>query len=311
MIWDLLVRIRNVLEKQSKPIDYISVTGSLNSYEISFDITDRPCLLVIVFEQKDITLNTALFIAETPLKVLCLKKGNLTSDQLAELQMYLPYALIPYFARKLNKCFAISHFAQTLDGKIASISGDSKWIGNEENLIHAHKMRALCDGVLIGSKTLEIDNPRLNVRHVKGEDPIKIILGGDSLDLTMFNAIDEKSIVICHNHYTLQDQRFKKINLNSNSQYDPRELLRQLYSLGIQSIYIEGGSFTTSKFLKMESLDQIQIHISAKILGSGTASFQFSGISSMAEALEFEDAEFVSVGDEIMFIGNRKVNGDS
>jgi len=89
---------------------------------------------------------------------------------------YLPFCFNYFKAIQNHKTYVISHFAQSLDGKIATNSGHSKWIGNEQNLIHAHRMRALCNGILIGANTLKKDKPMLTVRHVEGDDPVKIVL---------------------------------------------------------------------------------------------------------------------------------------
>ena len=101
--------------------------------------------------------------------------SNPEADQnlLKALQLYLPFIWIS-LQNKLP--FICLHVAQSLDGKIATNSGHSKWIGNMENRIHSHRIRALVDGVMIGGNTLRNDKPKLNVRHVEGKDPIKIVI---------------------------------------------------------------------------------------------------------------------------------------
>ena len=75
-----------------------------------------------------------------------------------------------------NLPHVLVHMAITLDGKISTECGHSKWIGNNENLIHAHRLRAIVDGILVGANTVKLDKPKLNVRHVKGDNPIRLIL---------------------------------------------------------------------------------------------------------------------------------------
>ncbi len=230
-------------------------------------------------------------------------KDHLGLDQKERqcLELYFPYVVLPFFGAKMNKCFAISHFAQTLDGRIASSTGDSKWIGNEENLIHAHRMRALCDGILVGAKTVTTDNPRLNVRKVKGEDPIKVIIGdADDLDQDSYHALGPDTLI------------YKKPEgLNGNghpytngADLDLRQLLSGLKEKEIYSVYIEGGSFTTSSFIKQQQLDQIQLHFAPKVLGAGVNSFSFEGVNQVEDAITFSESKFVPIGDEMMFVGN-------
>ena len=107
-----------------------------------------------------------------------LTDGALPSDAAALLEIYLPYCMAPVHARRVRRSFTVSHFAQSLDGRIATDLGDSRWIGCAENLVHAHRMRALCDGILIGARTLRTDHPALTVRHAEGSDPIRIVVGG-------------------------------------------------------------------------------------------------------------------------------------
>ncbi len=228
---------------------------------------------------------------------------GLSKDDRHCLEFYFPYTILPFFGAQKKKCYAISHFAQTLDGRIASSTGDSKWIGNEENLLHAHRMRALCDGILVGAKTVTTDNPRLNVRKVKGVDPVKVVIGDpDELSIEAYHALGPETLVYK-----------KQVTVNGNGSaliqphtrdIDLGQLLKGLSNRNIYSVYIEGGSFTTSSFIKQHQLDQIQLHFAPKILGSGVSSFNFEGIDQVEDAITFCNSRFIPMGEEIMFVGN-------
>jgi diaminohydroxyphosphoribosylaminopyrimidine deaminase/5-amino-6-(5-phosphoribosylamino)uracil reductase len=199
-----------------------------------------------------------------------------------------------------KKIYVITHFAQTLDGRIASISGDSKWIGNQENLIHAHRMRALLDGILVGSKTVQSDDPLLSVRHVTGDDPKKIMVGGDDLDLSEYRISEKEFISFSQG----MNKNGNNIVLKKEGGiYDSSKILRTLYDLGLQTLYIEGGSFTTSTFLDQNMIDQIQVHFAPIILGSGVTGFNFGGVEYLKEAIYFKSFRYLPLGNQMMFIG--------
>ena len=291
MVWKLLMAIKKFVEKTEKNFDvlYIKETGMIYT-ENSADDGD---LAFVIDFSGNCTFNHTIFRSSAPFIIGTEKNNHLNSVDLGLIELYLPYALLPYYARRYNKCFAISHFAQTLDGRIASKSGSSKWIGNEENLVHAHRMRAMCDAILIGSGTLYRDNPRLNVRLVEGTDPKKVILGKVGHKKDHYIALDDSTIV------------FEK-GTNDSPYIKCKDILDSLYQKSIYSVYIEGGAKTTSSFLKSGTIDQVQIHISTKIIGAGVAAFSFDGISDIDKSIRFTNNRFIKVGEEIMFIGNLK-----
>jgi diaminohydroxyphosphoribosylaminopyrimidine deaminase/5-amino-6-(5-phosphoribosylamino)uracil reductase len=214
--------------------------------------------------------------------------------------VYLPYSILPFYAAKNKKIYVVTHFAQTLDGRIASVSGDSKWIGNQENLIHAHRMRALLDGILVGSKTVQSDDPLLSVRHVSGDDPKKIVVGGDQLDIGNYQISENEFISFS------QDKNVSANNFILNKEggvYDTSKILKTLYDLGLRTLYIEGGSFTTSNFLNQNMIDQIQVHFAPIILGSGVIGFNFGDAKHLNEAVYFNSFRYLPLGNQMMFIG--------
>jgi len=293
IVWDAILEIKKRLSSSEKNVDviYVKLEGGI---EVKLDEVIEEVNFIL-------DLNTSSLLEASEIRLM--NNLEINAQELRLLKLYLPYALLPYYSKKHKKCYAISHFAQTLDGRIASCSGDSRWIGNEENLIHAHRMRALCDAILIGANTLDADDPSLNVRLVKGDDPIKVIIGGDKLPIDTYKAVDSSTLLFCQNHSesTLVAQ---KIFLDKDPLFNAKKILQSLYDRGIHSVYIEGGAFTTSNFLKQRQLDQVQIHVSPQILGSGTDSFCFEGVLNMEQSIKFKAPKFIPIGDDIMFTGN-------
>ncbi|MEM9328295.1 MAG: RibD family protein [Bacteroidota bacterium] len=294
--WEAMLRIKEATRNHSRWPERILIGADATP---SF-CTERCCndsLAVI-----DVNAKASSCFENDFIDVHLPKTSQLSRDDARMLELYLPYALVGVEARTHRRSIAISHFAQTLDGRIASDSGDSKWIGNEDNLTHAHRMRALCDAILIGSKTLEVDNPRLNVRLVEGSSPIRVIIGGDELCVEEYQAVDKDTILFCQNHSA--SSHVNKVTLLRDERYATKEILQELFRRGLHSVYIEGGCYTTSSFLTQGMLDQIQLHISPMILGSGRSSFEFPGAEDMSGALRFKTGRFVDVGADVMFVGS-------
>ncbi|MEO0604067.1 MAG: RibD family protein, partial [Myxococcota bacterium] len=75
-----------------------------------------------------------------------------------------------------DRPYVVAHLAQSLDGCIALPAGESQWISGHEDLVHTHRLRALCDAVLVGARTVVHDDPQLTVRHVEGPHPLRVVL---------------------------------------------------------------------------------------------------------------------------------------
>lgn len=250
------------------------------------------------------------FLWENNLNLNTLQFGNINPNALSFLQTYLSYCFYPLVAKQKKRSLSIAHFAQTLDGKIATTSGHSKWIGNKENLKHAHRMRALCDAILIGRSTLCYDRPKLTVRHVEGNDPTRIVLGSKEADFSsLFEASNEPVLVIGSQHQPTDTDQIKYHQIPStNGRLQSDQILSYLFDKGLYSVYIEGGSLTTSNFIKDEAIDILQLHLSPQIFGSGQSGIQLPEINKVAESVQFSSFQFQSIGDTQMFVGQIKKN---
>jgi riboflavin-specific deaminase-like protein len=302
MAWETILKIKETVKKNASDREYLTIPSTISTIKSTSESVSRSCTIRLQFKEDNIKHDDADIIIDCFKPFLSKLKYNqaVSFPDRRLLEMYVPYAVLPFFAMHFTKTFVVAHFAQTIDGRIASVKGDSKWIGNQENLVHAHRMRALLDGIIIGSRTLSSDNPKLTVRHVTGENPRKILIGGDELDLKNFNIGHEEFISVNQNPGSkgLSYQFKKKKNL-----YNAKEILNALFELGIYSVYIEGGAITTSAFLIQNSIDQIQAHFAPIILGSGTTGFNFDGVKYLEEAIYFKSFRYVPIGDQMMFIG--------
>lgn len=184
-----------------------------------------------------------------------------------------------FFYHIINKKIFINlKAAQTLDGHIQSISGDSKWISNEDCRKEAHELRLKYDGIFIGRNTLNNDDPRLNIRmgiNSKNKIPLRIILGSphkfnwDSYILN--NNLDKNFYLVPKNSLsTLDKEKLKTLSLGHIIEHESLEKsLKELYNLNITSLLVEGGSKVLSTFLKEEAFNKLTIFQAPILLGKG------------------------------------------
>lgn len=240
-----------------------------------------------------------------------LQKNLDLSDEVASfLCIYLPYCFLPLKAHQMKRAVAITHFAQSLDGKIATLHGDSKWIGNEQNLIHAHRMRALCDSILIGSKTMNYDQPSLTVRLVQGKNPKRIVICSSESDFSSLqsSAGDKILVMGLQEDAYIENAEYIRFTPNQEGRIDCSRILSCLYQRGIHTVYIEGGAATSSQFMKEKMIDVVQLHIAPVIFGSGVSCFMLPEIERVQEAIFFERYSFKAMGNTYMFIGEMNID---
>lgn len=309
-LWKILISLSNRLKLESSDVDELIIYIDGKDFSIAFNRSpqknDTGFIHVLISEDSAECENKqqcSIFVPRHNL--VKVKHNSFLSDSLEKMmKLYLPVCLHIQKARKMGRALAVAHFAQSLDGKIATSSGHSRWISGEENLIHAHRMRALCGGVLIGTNTLMRDRPALTVRHVEGENPVKIVLGNSKADYSTLLASEEK-VVLITNVDLMPEINIELIKMNSESElHDPIEILKILYEkLNIHSVYIEGGAFTSSHFLKNKALQQVQMFLSPVIFGSGISNFSFPAINEVNESLRFLDHCFLPMGNGMLFFG--------
>ncbi|MGY6561564.1 MAG: RibD family protein [Luteibaculaceae bacterium] len=239
-------------------------------------------------------------------KALFLEYNSISDALLTFAKLYIPLLFSSYLQK--DRPFIITHFAQTLDGKICTDTGKSKWISNEENLIHCHRLRALVDGVLVGGETVKHDKPKLTVRKVRGENPIRIFWSNSILDYRE-HQIENTQI------YLIADKQkiSKKPNgidvlvPYSNAENPIPEILTQLKNLGIHTLFVEGGNQTLSGFYHNQLVDLLQICIAPIVFGSGKSAIQTEPIDKVSESLKLEGF-FSLMGNQVLYHGKPNFN---
>jgi diaminohydroxyphosphoribosylaminopyrimidine deaminase / 5-amino-6-(5-phosphoribosylamino)uracil reductase len=195
----------------------------------------------------------------------------LPDDVAVQLDLYLPYCL------SHPRGLAVAHIGQSLDGRIATENGDSRWIIGEADLLHCHRMRALADAVLVGARTVRADDPQLTVRRCAGDNPYRVVIDPE-LSLTgrhgIFRDRAAPTLVVAtrEEHGDRQGETHGCEILGVprvGSTLDVRRSRTALGDRGLSVVFVEGGGITISHFLEAGCLNRLQITVAPIIIGSG------------------------------------------
>lgn len=208
---------------------------------------------------------------------------------------------------KLGRPFVIAKAAMTLDGKIATASGQSRWVTGPEARHRVHEIRDEVDAILVGSRTLMVDDPQLTARLDGKEtrDPTRIILdAGEYLDETRrvftqdSNAPTWVAVSDATRTYPFADDVIHVPG--SQGMIDMAVLMKLLGERGITSVLIEGGGTTHASAFAAGIVDKVMFFIAPKIAGGRNAisPVEGAGCESMAEAIPLDDLTMTAVGDD-------------
>lgn len=211
--------------------------------------------------------------------------------------------------------FVILKGAMTLDGKIATAGGDSKWITCEESRAFVHRLRGEVDAVLVGSGTMAGDDPSLTSRiGNRIKTPFRLVLDSRLATAPESNfcklASDGKTIIVttesagCKKASALCDAgcRIVEVSEAAGGGCDLSETLRSLAGMGITSVMVEGGGEVHFSFLKEKLADKILFFIAPKILGGRNSRTIVGGggFPSIAESAKLKDVSVTRTGADIL-----------
>ncbi len=206
--------------------------------------------------------------------------------------------------------------AQSIDGKIATRVGDSKWITSEESRIEAHRLRRRLAAILVGVRTVMSDDPLLTVRHVDGPDPVRVVLDGQGRIPLTARLLHEEGRSIVATAAMDKNKQEALLDLGAevwrlpadNDRVDLRALLRRLGDAQIDSLLIEGGGETAACFLEEDLVDKLVLFIAPIIIGGREAvsAVGGTGVKRVVDALRLIDVSASSCGPDMMVIGYPK-----
>lgn len=219
-------------------------------------------------------------------------------------QFYLKYITqkIPYVILKA---------ATSLDGKICTDIGDSKWITNELSRNYVHKLRSQVNAIIVGVETIKKDNSKLTCRLKKGKNPIRIILDTKgkiplSSDVITQN-FDKKTYIALtdlSSSETIKKIEQKGIKIlkikTKNKQIDLNDLLKTLGEMNISNVLVEGGEKVFTSFLENNLVDKIMIFIAPILIGGEKTFFSSKKIKKITESIKLTKTSFKKIGKDIL-----------
>lgn len=205
----------------------------------------------------------------------------------------------------------VAQMGQSLDGRIATVTGKSRYINGHDGLVHLHRLRAVSDAVVVGSGTASADNPRLTVRLATGPNPVRVVV--------------DRHRRVPDSHHLFTDGNAPTLRLvagngrppslpgsitggvqeiaclkDGDGPVDPAAVLNVLAKLGLQRVFVEGGGQTVSTFLTAGLVDRLHVLVAPMIIGSGQPAFSLPEIDSLCDALR-PDARMVNLGSDMLF----------
>jgi len=208
--------------------------------------------------------------------------------------------------------FVTIKYAQTLDGRIATATGESQWISSEASLKFNHQLRAAHDVILVGAGTVIKDNPELTVRLVRGRNPLRVIVDSElniSRQAKIFQNISSTPTLIA-TIKTAADPQFKRfaglgaemitVGADKNGNVDLKKLFKMLAERNISSILIEGGAQVITSVLKNNLANRLVTIIAPKIIGRGIEAVGDLNIRKLEAAKKLSIQKVLRRGDDVI-----------
>jgi riboflavin-specific deaminase-like protein len=215
---------------------------------------------------------------------------------------------LPLCSGARSSTLVVAHLGQSLDGRVATVTGASRFVTGPEDLRHTHRLRALFDAVLVGAQTAHADDPELTTRLVPGRQPTRVVLDPRarlSPKLRLLSDGRAPTIVITgRGAGSAAADRAGHVEVVQVAYEDGMlclpEVLTALRARGLKRIFIEGGGITVSHFLQAGLLDRLQLAVAPMIIGSGTLALSLRPIEQIADAITTRCRRF-SLGADLLF----------
>jgi riboflavin-specific deaminase-like protein len=194
----------------------------------------------------------------------------------------------PFLSASPHRPFIVAQLGQSLDGRIATISGESRFINGTAALDHLHRLRAHVDAVVVGAGTVTIDDPQLTVRRVGGCNPVRVVIDpkGRLAPGGRWLAPDgTRRIVVTAAEHSGVDAEIVRLSPLADGSLSPAAIVAALFERGLRRILVEGGARTISAFIDADCVDRLHVLVAPMIIGSGKPGLALRPVPELERAL--------------------------
>ena len=225
---------------------------------------------------------------------------------------------LPICSATATAPITVGHLGESLDGFIATHTGDSRWVTGHANVVHMHRLRALCDAVIVGAGTIAADDPRLTTRLVDGSNPLRVVLDpGRRLpaDHRVFSDNGAETLYVCARDLVGEgESRFGHAEVlpiaGASEGLDLDALMAALRARGCTRVFVEGGGITVSTFLQANLLDRLHLAIAPLLIGDGRAAIRLPAPTLLGECHRPEYRVF-RMGGDVLFDCNLRARSEA
>jgi len=205
-------------------------------------------------------------------------------------------------ASPAGRPYVVGQLGQSLDGRIATPTGQSSYINGPQALDHLHRLRASVDAVIVGINTVLRDDPQLNVRRCTGANPRRIIIDPRRRTPPSARCMTdegERPLLVVAGTAAATDT-IALIADPGTGRFAPEAIVEALFARGYHRLLVEGGACTLSGFIAARAIDRLHIMLAPILIGSGTTGLCLPPIDALTEAMR-PTVTTHTVGSDILF----------
>jgi riboflavin-specific deaminase-like protein len=214
-------------------------------------------------------------------------------------------AFAPILGANPARPFVVAQLGQSLDGRIATTTGESRYINGAGALDHLHALRAHVDAVVVGIGTVLADDPQLTVRRVPGRSPTRVILDPNGKLPDRARCVDDAGssclVIRSSDRPTPNGVESLLLPADDDGQIDPADIVATLFARGLRRLLIEGGADTISRFIDADCIDRLHVLVAPVIIGSGKPSLGLAPVGDLKKALRPPVDIYVLPSGDVLF----------
>jgi len=212
--------------------------------------------------------------------------------------------IAPILAALPDRPYVVAQLGQSLDGRIATLSGESRWINRSAALDHVHRLRAAVDAVVVGIGTVTADDPLLNVRRVAGRHPARVVIDPSGRLPASARCLGDDGVrrIVVRSTEGPLPPGVESIALpRERGVVPPSRIVSALFERGLKRLLIEGGATTVSTFIDAGVVDRLHVLVAPMILGSGKTGLTLAPIDTIADALRPPTSVHILADGDVLF----------